>query len=178
MTTGQPVSSFSTAPTRLDSIAPQKGFYVTYGAMGIVLIAFLLAILRGLRGWSLSDALSEDSGNGVLKPSVSRLIALLGFAVILCIYLGTGCGVIFRLLAGGNIADLSGLGTFLVGAAALFTPYIANQIKGAVIGVVNGPQPPVPGVGAGGMNGIQATAPGPLVGAANGLSVPVPGTNG
>lgn len=163
---------------------------MTYGAMGLVLTALLLGILRGLRGWSLSDALSEDSGNGVLKASVSRLIALLGFAVIICIYLGTGCGVIFRLLAGGDIANLSGLGSFLVGAAALFTPYIANQIKGAVVGVVNGPQASGSGAILGGANGVQApgipppllaqaAVPAPIVGGgANGVPAPIPGING
>lgn len=117
--------------------APWWGFWVTYTAMGTLLIILSLAILRGLKGWSLSEALSEDG-----KASISRLLALLGFSVIISIYLGTGCGVIFRILGGGAVTDLGSLGTFLAGGAALFTPYIANQIKGAVNGVVNGPSSP------------------------------------
>lgn len=124
--------------------APSYGFWVTYGAMGLLLMVIMLAILRGLRGWSLNDALSEDMRNGVFKASVSGLIALLGFAVIICIYLGTGCSIICRLLGGGGTTDLNGLGTILVGAAALFTPYLANQIKSAVIGVANGPASTTP----------------------------------
>jgi len=116
--------------------APPYGFWITYSAMGVLLIVLSLAILRGLKNWSLSEALSEDG-----KASISRLLALLGFAVIISIYLGTGCGVIFRILDGGTVTDLGSLGTFLAGGAALFTPYIANQIKGAVTGVVNGPLP-------------------------------------
>ena len=90
-----------------------------------------LAILRGLKNWSLSEALSEDG-----KASISRLLALLGFTVIISIYLGTGCGVIFRILDGGTVTDLGSLGTFLVGGAALFTR-IANQIKEPLTGMVN-----------------------------------------
>jgi hypothetical protein len=127
------------------SAPPSYGFFVTYITMGVVLFALMIVIIKGLRNWSLGDALTEDMGNGVFKPSISRLIALLGFAVIICIYLGTGCSVIYRILSGGDITDLSGLGTFLVSAAALFTPYLANQIKSAVIGVVNGPSQSSPG---------------------------------
>lgn len=37
--------------------APTYGFWVTYLAMGALLIVMALAILRGLRKWSLSEAL-------------------------------------------------------------------------------------------------------------------------
>jgi hypothetical protein len=143
--------------------APRKGYYVTYIAMGFALITSILAILRALRKWSLAEALTEDTGNGVFKASISRLIALLGFVVIICIYLGTGCSVIYRILGGGSIGDLGGLGTFLVGAAALFTPYLANQIKGAVIGVANGPtgssQATAPVITAFSPKGVQSGTP-------------------
>jgi hypothetical protein len=79
----------------------------------------------------------DDSAIGGAKPSISRLIALLGFAVIISIYLGIGYSVVFRLLSGSSVGDLSGLGTFLLGAAALFTPYLANQVKSAVVGVAS-----------------------------------------
>jgi hypothetical protein len=110
---------------------------MTYGAMAVVLVVFIIAILVGLRKWSLSEALMDDSGSGGPKPSISRLIALMGFAVLISIYLGIGYSVIFRLLSGGAVGDLTGLGSFLLGAAALFTPYLANQIKSAAIGVAS-----------------------------------------
>ena len=117
--------------------APPYGYWATYAAMTAVLVVLMVAIVIGLRRWSLKDALMDDSATGGPKPSVSRLIALLGFAVIISIYLGIGYSLVFRLLSGGEVGDLSGLGTFLMGAAALFTPYLANQIKGAVVGVAN-----------------------------------------
>jgi hypothetical protein len=119
-------------PAASSLVAPTYGFWVTYSAMGVMLILLTFVILRGLKNWSLSEALSEDG-----KASISRLLALLGFSVIISIYLGTGCGVIFRILDGGAVTDLGSLGTFLVGGAAIFTPYIANQIKGAVTGVAS-----------------------------------------
>ncbi len=119
------------------SSAPSYGFWVTYGAMTAVLVIFIVVIVVSLKNWSLKDALMDDSANGGPKPSISRLIALLGFVVIISIYLGIGYSVIFRLLSGGAVGDLTGLGTFLVGAAALFTPYLANQIKSAAIGIAN-----------------------------------------
>jgi hypothetical protein len=119
------------------SPAPSYGFWMTYGAMTAVLIFFIIGMLIGLHKWSLRDALMDDSASGGPKPSISRLIALMGFAVLISIYLGIGYSVIFRLLSGGTVGDLSGLGSFLLGAAALFAPYLANQIKGAAIGVAN-----------------------------------------
>jgi hypothetical protein len=157
----------SQTPGGLITAAPEPhaenyGFWVTYGTMGALLFAILIAIVRGLKGWSLNDALSEDTGNGVFKASISRLIALLGFAVIICIYLGTGCGVIYRILGGGGVQDLSGLGTFLAGSAALFAPYLANQIKSAVIGVANGPTGSTPG----GLPSVSSLSPNTISGGA------------
>jgi hypothetical protein len=91
--------------------APSYGFWVTYAAMGFVLLTLTLMIIRGTRDWSLKEALSEDVGNAVFKASISRFIALLGFAVIISIYLGTGSSVIYRILGGGTVGDLTGLGT-------------------------------------------------------------------
>jgi len=127
----------SSSPPPPASSAPTYGYWSAYGAMTGVLIIFFIATLIGLRQWPLKNALMDDSAVGGPKPSISRLIALLGFAVIISIYLGIGYSVVFRLLSGSAVGDLSGLGTFLVGAAALFTPYLANQVKSAVVGVAN-----------------------------------------
>lgn len=136
---GSTTITASTTTTGGSVPAQTSGYYWTYGIMAFLLAVLAIGILKGLRGWSLGAALSEDTGNGVFKPSISRLIALLGFSIIVSIYLGVGSSVIFRILSGGAVTDLSGLGTFLASAAALFAPYLANQIKGAVVGMVNSP---------------------------------------
>jgi len=138
-TTGENKSG--TAPAAGPS-APAYVFWAVYGATTVVLVIWLLAILLGLRHWSLKQALMDDSAIGGSKPSTSRLIALLGFTVIISIYLGIGYSVMYRLLSGSAVGDLSGLGTFLLGAAALFAPYLANQVKSAVVSFANAPPTP------------------------------------
>ena len=97
------------------------------GLLAAVLLTVLISVMRTGSEWTLAGALTEEG-----KPSTSRLIAFLGFSVIIAIYYGIGLSLVYRLLTGQAIGDVTGLGTFLAGAAAVFAPYIANQVKAAV----------------------------------------------
>jgi hypothetical protein len=108
--------------------------------LGLVLIIGLWrAASKGK--WSLGTALSEEAAvqpqkiNGpadvILVGSTSRLIALVGLLGILVIVLGIGYSIIWNLFVAGKSPDLSYVKSFLFGAASLFAPYLANQVRAA-----------------------------------------------
>jgi hypothetical protein len=115
-------------------------FWWVFRSTGILLVLILLAITIGLvKGdWSLREALSEKSpvqpnrDNVETLPSASRFIALIGMAGILTILLGIGYAIIWNMLIYHKPPDsLSEIDSFLLAAASLFTPYIANQLRAA-----------------------------------------------
>lgn len=109
-----------------------------------VMIPFWVGLLAALGfllagKWSLGDALAEESSEQpkiivdrksvIMVPSVSRLIALIGLLVIIVLILEIGYAAAWHLFVCGTVPDLSGIKGFLVAMAALFTPYIVNQIR-------------------------------------------------
>ena len=86
------------------SSAPSYGFWVTYGAMTAVLVIFMVVIVVSLR-----VLVAERCADGRQRqwrdrsPALAwRLIALLGFVVIISIYLGIGYSVIFQAVQAGG----------------------------------------------------------------------------
>jgi len=114
-------------------------WYVFYLITGLLLLMFLsVAISLTVGKWSLAEALSEESSVQPLPdevktlPSTSRFIALIGLLGILTIVLGVGYSVIWNLFLYGKPPDgLSDVRSFLLGAACLFAPYLANQLREA-----------------------------------------------
>jgi hypothetical protein len=111
----------------------------------LVILGFMLIIAlwhAAAKGkWSLGTTLSEETAvqpqkiNGsadvILVGSTSRLIALVGLFGILVIVLGIGYSIIWNLFVAGKSPDLSYVKSFLFGAASLFAPYLANQVRAA-----------------------------------------------
>jgi hypothetical protein len=112
----------------------------TLALLGLVLIGALWhASAKGK--WSLGSALSEEAAvqpqqikskdDVVMVGSTSRLIALVGLLGILVMVLGIGYSIIWNLFVAGRSPDLSSVKSFLFGAASLFAPYLANQVRAA-----------------------------------------------
>ncbi len=132
----------------------------------VIVVSLLVSMIQGK--WSLGDALSEESGyqqkeiqkkdDVKMVASSSRLIALLGLLGILTIVLGVGYSIIWNLFVCGNVPDLAGVRSFLLGAATLFAPYLANQLREIFSpSIPSGGQPQATGGGGG------AAAPSPAV---------------
>lgn len=109
-----------------------------------VMIPFWIGLLAALGfllagKWSLGDALAEESSEQpkvivdrksvIMMPSVSRLIALIGLLVIIVLILEIGYAAAWHLFVCGTVPDLGGIKGFLAAMAALFTPYVVNQIR-------------------------------------------------
>jgi hypothetical protein len=106
--------------------------------MLLVLILLLVAVSLFTGKWSLREALSEKPsaqprvGVAPLIPSTSRFIALFGLLGILTILLGVGYAIVWNLLLYQKPPDnLSEIESFLLAAAFLFAPYVANQVRAA-----------------------------------------------
>jgi hypothetical protein len=115
---------------------PDYVFWLVYGPMIAILVGGFIYVGKMLgkdRDWNFADAMSGADG----KPSSSRLIAFIGMLVIVTVILGIGYSSLWVFLTTGTFPALSGVTTFLVACAGLFTPYLANQI-GTAIG---SPQP-------------------------------------
>jgi hypothetical protein len=117
-----------------------KMFCWVSGFTSILLLLMLAVVGIGLaKGqWSLREALSEKplvhprEGAPILLPSTSRFIALFGLLGIVTILLGVGYAITWNLLIYHKPPDnLSEIDSFLLGAASLFAPYIANQLRAA-----------------------------------------------
>lgn len=116
-------------------------FNLVFWSVMIPFWAGLLAALGFLLAgkWSLADALAEESSEQpkaiidkksvIMVASVSRLIALIGLLVIIVLILEIGYAAAWHLFVCGSVPDLGGIKTFLLAMAALFTPYIVNQIR-------------------------------------------------
>jgi len=139
------------APLFAQDKAPQQAaasaegaYWLAFGVCtGFLVIATLIMIaaLKRDPNWSLAVTLSEESApiappsGGPPAPqmvgSASRLIAAFGLMVLAIMILGIGYGIIWSLFTKGQIPNLTGIGPYLMGGAALFAPYAFNQIKNA-----------------------------------------------
>jgi hypothetical protein len=147
--------------------APDGVFWLVFATMTLIILVGVGAvarILRNDRDWSLADALSGSDG----KPSSSRMIAFLGFLVLIAIIMGVGYSSLWVFLKTGQLPSLSGASTFLLACAGLFAPYFANQIGLAIGGqpsqtglapVVLQTASPTPAVNATGIPNVTFGAP-------------------
>ncbi len=132
----------------IDSTSPSvqaynEAFWVITIALlvigGAILLGLIVAWANG--SWSLGTALSEEAAvqpkevsslaDVIMVGSTSRLIALVGLLGILTIVLGVGYSVVWNLFVAGKSPDLAYVKSFLFGAASLFAPYLANQVRAA-----------------------------------------------
>jgi len=111
------------------------------GGLFLLLVLGLLRASFSAEKWSLGDALSEESsvqpasvGNRdqvVRLASSSRVIAVFGLTGILALVVGVGYSIIWNLVVCGESPNLDGIKTFLIAMAAIFAPYVANQVREA-----------------------------------------------
>ncbi|MGA8431920.1 MAG: hypothetical protein WB729_19000 [Candidatus Sulfotelmatobacter sp.] len=139
--------------------APEvKAFRKIFRVMNDVLLSLFLALGLGLviatfKGWSLGDALAEESSEQpavindrssvIMVASASRIVAVVGLFGILALVIGIGYSIVWNLTVCGTAPNLAGIKDFLLAIAALFTPYLANQIREAV-SPSNPPKAPAP----------------------------------
>ena len=107
----------------------------------VAVVQFLQAPRREDQGWSLSSALSEvmgytASGQIIYSSSASRFIALFGFILIFLIYAGVGLTMISQ--GGAPPAGLKDIEGYMYFGVAMFAPYVANQVKAALVGFRRG----------------------------------------
>ena len=122
-----------------DPEAVKVFWYVFFLISGLLLLMLLVVGISLVAGkWSLGEALSEESSvqptQGQVKtlPSTSRFIALFGLLGILTTVLGIGYATIWSLILYQKPPEkLSEVRSFLLGAACLFAPYLANQLRAA-----------------------------------------------
>lgn len=114
----------------------------------LMFIVFLVVMKKGLQksNWSLRDALSESepmkdqngatiydkNGNPVFARSSSRLLAFIGFFVIILWLVGFSVPTLYHYACTGNVPKLNEVSTFLLAQAGIFAPYIANKLAGAI----------------------------------------------
>ncbi len=146
---GEPSALFEFSVAAFPAINPDSpavksywwAFWVSTGALTALFLVVVCSLLRYMYKdkWSLGDALSEESSiqpkeihgrkDVIMVASSSRLIALLGLLGILTIVLGIGFSVIWNLFVYGTVPQLTQVRSFLYGAACLFAPYLANQLR-------------------------------------------------
>lgn len=127
-------------------------FLFTAGAMTLFLFAgfnmVASSILPKDSGWSIKDALSEES---TIQPddksqpphmvaSSSRLIAFLGTWAIVGLLIGLSYFMLWALFLNQDLSRLDKVSSFLSASWTLFVPYIANKAGSAIssIGRQNG----------------------------------------
>jgi hypothetical protein len=123
--------------------AYNRVFWVITGTLVLLGLVLIIALKHASDEgkWSLGTALSEEAAvqpqqisgpaDIILLGSTSRLIALVGLLGILVIVLGIGYSIVWNLFVAGKSPDLSSVKSFLFGAASLFAPYLANQVRAA-----------------------------------------------
>jgi hypothetical protein len=96
--------------------------------------------------WSLAEALSENDalrdnagsiindkdGMPIFPKSASRMLAFIGLMCIITWLIGLSVPTIFRYACTGEVHDLSGVSSFLLAQAGVFSPYIVNKIASAL----------------------------------------------
>ena len=122
-------------------------FWVMTGSLIVLFVTIVVALIfaardkNGVNGWSLGDALAEESSSQpdvitnrasvIMVASASRTIALVGLMGTLALVIGIGYAIVWNLMVCGTVPELGGIKTFLVAMAALFAPYLANQLREA-----------------------------------------------
>ena len=115
-------------------------FWVVTVLLFVLLIVMFIGLLRN-KDWSLADAVSEEAGNQpatlpvgqkpIMVASSSRLVALLGLLAILSMFIGVGYYLLWALFCTGTVPQLWEIVRFFYAGAAMFAPYLANQIREA-----------------------------------------------
>lgn len=121
-------------------------FWPIFWVVTILLFVFLMvtfiALLRN-EEWSLADAVSEEAipqpptlpekceGKPIMVASTSRLVALLGLLGILSMFIGVGYYLLWSLFCKGEVPQLWEIVRFFYAGAAMFAPYLVNQIREA-----------------------------------------------
>ena len=111
-------------------------------------VLFMLITKSSLKNstWNLGDALSESepvknkdgdilkdaAGNPVFAKSASRLIAFVGFFVIIFWLMGLSIPTLYHFACTGEVPKLNDVSTFLLAQAGTFAPYIANKLVSAI----------------------------------------------
>lgn len=139
-TAQNPITSTQITPQlpRQFTTAPNEVICFVFFVMTLIVVAgtgSLARVLRLDKDWTFADAISGSDG----KPSISRLIAFLGFIVMISLILGIGYSSLWVFLVTGQLPNLSGATTFLLACSGLFAPYLANQV-----GLALGPPLPTP----------------------------------
>jgi len=116
----------------------------------ITLSWFLLGLARN-REWSIADAVSEEAGDQpttlppgvkpIMVASSSRLIAVVGFLVLVAMSIGVGYGIIWSIFTGRPL-QIQGLLSYFYGMGTLFAPYAFNQLSQAFGAFAQTPQTP------------------------------------
>jgi hypothetical protein len=134
----------------INTVEPSAIFWFAIIAMTLFFVASLGAaayLLWRSPGWSIGDALSEEADpqfpvapgqKPILIASASRTIAMLGLLVMMGTVVGVAYFALFALFYERSLENLTKLSPLFYGAAALFAPYAANQIRAAVVGIGNG----------------------------------------
>lgn len=134
-------------PPPVQTTQPCYGpFWPVFWIVTIFLFLFLImtfvALLKN-REWSLADAVSEEAspqpkvlpanrgGKPIMVASTSRLVALLGLLGILSMFLGVGYYILWSLFCRNTVPQLWEIMRFFYGGAAMFAPYVVNQIRTA-----------------------------------------------
>ena len=125
---------------------PDGGLAAILAIIGFVFVLALLwvnnSLARAGNGWSLVDALSEESEQTATNAageattavrmiaSSSRLIALLGLMGILTLFMGCGAIMLWILGKGGNVKEnAESYSTFLMYGVVMFAPYMVNKFS-------------------------------------------------
>jgi MFS superfamily sulfate permease-like transporter len=120
-------------------------FWSIFTVMTLLVFSLAIAITAGLmwpKTFSLSDALSAPSPvqpkidrpqDVLLLGSTSRLIAFVGLLGILCLALGVGYSVVYDIVVRDESPQLTQVCWFLGAMASLFAPYLASQVKEAMV---------------------------------------------
>ncbi|MDM9620207.1 hypothetical protein [Rhizobium sp. S96] len=141
----------------MDSISFAETLVTLVAASVVISMLLFYRSLHQARGWSLTDALSEDvtltktdqAGNPVnaagnilavgeaplniteMKASSSRFIAMIGTVAILMLYVGFGLACLHNFASGKGIPDMSNGSNFFYSGLVLFAPYIVNKFSSA-----------------------------------------------
>jgi hypothetical protein len=113
--------------------------------MFVLLLLFMKSSLKD-KNWNLGDALSESetlkdkngdilmdsNGNPIFAKSASRLIAFVGFFVIIFWLMGMSTPTLYHFACTGEVPKLNDVSTFLIAQAGVFAPYIANKLVSAI----------------------------------------------
>jgi hypothetical protein len=146
------ISIVLTSPALADTVSPQAPLLSSPMAVGwvlvtagLVVIGFLL-VQSGLKSgtWSLGDALMEPytppaptpapanwtAPATVMVSSSSRLIAVLGFILLLVVYLSFACLYILSIALGhGSPEWIDKASSFMMSGLTLFAPYAVNKVS-------------------------------------------------